>query len=132
MSAPVPSFNSLHKQRRGLERLRHALGFSWAGLRRACREPAFRCGLMLTAFGLPTSLWIGRSWVESSVLSGVVILVLIVELLNTAIETTIDRIGLQWHELSKSAKDLASAAVFLSWLLAVGVWVIALVVFFMR
>lgn len=125
-------FNAPHKQRRGIERLRHAWGFSMAGLRRACEEPAFRCGLILAAIALPASAWVGRSWAESAVLVAVVVLVLIVELLNTAIEVAIDRIGPQWHELSKHAKDLASAAVLLSWLLAGGIWLVAVIAYLLH
>ena len=66
---------------------------------------------------LPAALWLGQHWVERSLLAGSVLLVLIVELLNTGIETAIDRIGLEWHDLSKRAKDMGSAAVFLSLLL---------------
>jgi diacylglycerol kinase (ATP) len=75
---------------------------------------------------LPTSLWLGQSWVERALLAGSVLLVLIVELLNSGIEASIDRVGLQWHALSKRAKDLGSAAVLLSLLLWFGTWAGAL------
>jgi diacylglycerol kinase (ATP) len=75
---------------------------------------------------LPLSLWIGQSWVETALLAGSVLLVMVVELLNTAIETAIDRIGPEWHDLSKRAKDMASAAVLLSLLLCIGIWAGAL------
>jgi len=63
---------------------------------------------------LPLAFWIGQTWVEIALLCGAVILVMVVELLNTGIETAIDRIGTEWHALSKRAKDMGSAAVLLS------------------
>ncbi|MBK7002510.1 MAG: diacylglycerol kinase [Rhodoferax sp.] len=114
------------KQRKGLQRMWHATGYSVAGIRAGWGETAFRQEALAALFMLPLSLWIGRSWVEIALLTGSVLLVLIVELLNTAIETTIDRIGPEWHDLSKRAKDMGSAAVLLSLLLCVGVWTAAL------
>jgi diacylglycerol kinase (ATP) len=75
---------------------------------------------------LPAAFWIGRGWVEISLLAGSVLLVLVVELLNSAIEAVVDRVGFELHELSKRAKDLGSAAVMLSLLLAGGIWIGAL------
>ena len=75
---------------------------------------------------VPLSLWLGRSWVEAALLAGSVVLVMIVELLNTGIETAIDRIGPEWHALSKRAKDMGSAAVLLALLLCAGIWAGAL------
>jgi len=72
----------------------------------------------------PKSL--GRNWVEVVLLAGTVILVMIVELLNTGIETAIDRIGPEWHDLSKRAKDMGSAAVLLSLLLCALTWCLAI------
>ena len=95
----------------------HALGFALAGLRAGWKETAFRQEAMAALVLLPLSLWLGRTWVETAVLAGSVLLVMIVELLNTGIESVIDRIGPEWHELSKRAKDMASAAVLLSLLL---------------
>ena len=115
------------KQRHGLARLRHALGYSLAGLRAGWQEPAFRQEAIAAIFMLPSAVWLGRSWVETSLLIGGVVLVLVVELLNTGIETAIDRIGPEWNELSKRAKDMGSAAVLLSLLLCAGVWIAALV-----
>ena len=80
----------------------------------------------MAAVLLPLSLWLGRSWVEISLLAGAVVLVLIVELLNSGIEAAIDRIGPERHELSKRAKDMGSAAVLLSLLLCSGIWGAAL------
>ena len=75
---------------------------------------------------LPLAFWLGHSWVETTLLAGTVLLVMIVELLNTGIETAIDRIGPEWHDLSKRAKDMGSAAVLLSLLLCSGTWLAAL------
>ena len=75
---------------------------------------------------LPASFWLGRGWIEIAILSGSVLLVLIVELLNSAIEATVDRISFEIHDLSKTAKDFGSAAVMLSLLLCAGVWTGAL------
>jgi len=114
------------KQRHGLARLRHALGYSLAGLRAGWHEPAFRQEAVAAVFMLPAAVWLGRSWVETSLLIGGVVLVMVVELLNTGIETAIDRIGPEWNELSKRAKDMGSAAVLLSLLLCAGIWIAAL------
>ncbi|MCM2252145.1 MAG: diacylglycerol kinase, partial [Ramlibacter sp.] len=75
---------------------------------------------------IPLGLWLGRTWVEAALLTGSVLLVMIVELLNTAVESAIDRIGPEHHELSGRAKDMGSAAVFLSLLLCAGIWLAAL------
>lgn len=114
------------KARRGLNRMRHAFGYSIEGLRAGWHETAFRQEALATLVLLPLSLWIGRGWVETALLAGSVLLVMIVELLNTGIETAIDRIGPEWHDLSKRAKDMGSAAVLLSLLLCAGVWCTAL------
>ena len=76
---------------------------------------------------IPAALWLGRNWTEVALLAGTVMLVLIVELLNTGIEAAIDRIGPDWHALSKRAKDTGSAAVLLSLLLCAGTWTMALI-----
>jgi diacylglycerol kinase (ATP) len=75
---------------------------------------------------VPAAFWLGQTWVEIALLVGSVILVMVVELLNTGIETAIDRIGTEWHALSKRAKDMGSAAVLLSLMLCVGIWLAAL------
>lgn len=114
------------KQRRGLQRLRHALGYSLAGLCVGWHEPAFRQETLAALVLLPLAVWLGQSWVETALLAGAVVLVLVVELLNTGIEAAIDRIGPEWHALSKRAKDTGSAAVLLSLLLCSAVWATAL------
>ena len=80
----------------------------------------------MAIFLLPLSFWLGENWIETALLAGSVLFVMIVELLNTGIETAIDRIGPEWHELSKRAKDMGSAAVLLSLLLCAGIWLAAL------
>jgi len=114
------------KQRRGLSRVWHAFGYSLAGLRAGWSETAFRQEAILAVLMLPLSLWLGQTWVEVAALAGSVILVMVVELLNTGIETAVDRIGPEWHALSKRAKDMGSAAVLLSLLLCAGIWGAAL------
>lgn len=116
-----------HKGRTGLDRIVRATGYSMAGLAMAYRgEGAFRQEFWLAVILLPSAFWLGRSWVEVALLAGSVLLVLIVELLNSSIEAAIDRISFEMHDLSKRAKDLASAAVLLSLLLCGGVWLAAL------
>ena len=116
-----------HKGRTGLDRVIHATGYSMAGLTTAYRgESAFRQEFWLAVAMAPVAFWIGRSWVEVALLLGSLLLVLIVELLNSGIEAAIDRVSLEWHELSKRAKDFASAAVFLSLVLCAGIWSAAL------
>ena len=75
---------------------------------------------------VPLAFWLGRSWVEVALLAGSVVLLMVVELLNTGIEAAIDRIGPEWHALSKRAKDMGSAAVLLTLLLCLGIWGAAL------
>ena len=123
--AATPTANP-QKDRKGLNRIRHALGYSVAGLRAGWQETAFRQEAIAALVLLPAAVWLGRSWVETALLAGSVILVMIIELLNTGIETAIDRIGPEWHDLSKRAKDMGSAAVLLSLLLCAGIWVMAL------
>ena len=114
------------KHRRGLSRVWHAFGYSLAGLRAGWFETAFRQEAIAAVVLLPAAFWVGSGWVELVLLAGTVVLVLIVELLNTGIETAIDRIGPEWHDLSKRAKDMGSAAVLLSLVLCAGTWALAL------
>jgi diacylglycerol kinase (ATP) len=114
------------KSRIGLDRMRHALGYSIEGLRAGWHETAFRQETIAALLLLPLAFWLGRHWTETALLAGSVLLVMIVELLNTGIETAIDRISPEWHDLSKRAKDMGSAAVLLSLLLCAGIWAAAL------
>ena len=116
-----------HKGRTGLDRVIRATGYSMAGLATAYRgESAFRQEFWLAALLSPLAFWLGRGWTEIALLVGSLMLVLIVELLNSGIEAAIDRVSFELHDLSKRAKDLASAAVFLSLLLCGGIWLAAL------
>ena len=128
MSLPPNALSDPNPQklRTGLNRVWHATGYSLAGLRAGWDEPAFRQEAIAAIVLLPASLWLARSWVEAALLAGSVLIVMIVELLNTGIETVVDRIGPEWHDLSKQAKDMGSAAVLLSLLLCIGVWLAAL------
>ncbi len=114
------------KARTGLSRIWHAAGYSLAGLKAGWHEPAFRQEALAALVLLPGAFWLGRNWIEIALLAGSVLLVMIVELLNTGIEAAIDRIGPEWHDLSKRAKDMGSAAVLLSLLLCAGIWLAAL------
>src|SRR6218665_2463418 len=114
------------KDRKGLSRMWHATGYSMAGLRAGWGETAFRQESLAAMVLIPVSLWLGANWVETALLAGSVILVMVVELLNTAVETAIDRVGPEWHDLSKRAKDMGSAAVLLSLLACAGIWLAAL------
>jgi diacylglycerol kinase (ATP) len=120
------SFINSQKQRTGLARMWHALTYSLAGLKSAWGETAFRQEALAALVLIPLAFWLGVTWVETALLVAAVFLVCITELLNTAIETAIDRIGLEKHELSKQAKDIGSAAVLLSLLLCGGVWLAAI------
>ena len=110
------------KARTGLNRIWHAAGYSIEGLRAGWHEKAFRQEAIAAMLLLPISVWLGKGWVETVLLAGSVVIVMIVELLNTGIETAIDRIGPEWHDLSKRAKDMGSAAVLLALLLCAGIW----------
>jgi diacylglycerol kinase (ATP) len=107
----------------GFTRIRNAFFYSWAGLKAALKdEAAFRQECALAAIMLPASFWLGSNAVEYSLLTGSVIIVLIIELLNSAVEAVVDRIGTDHHTLAGRAKDMGSAAVMLSLLLAGIVW----------
>jgi diacylglycerol kinase (ATP) len=114
------------KARTGLNRIIHAGGYSVEGLKAGWGETAFRQEAIAAYFLVPLAFWLGKSWVETALLAGTVLIVMIVELLNTGIEAAIDRISPEWHALSKRAKDMGSAAVLLSLLLCGGVWTTAL------
>ena len=123
---PLPTSANLQKSRKGLSRVWHAAGYSLAGLRAGWNETAFRQEALASMVLVPAAFWLGRSWVETVMLAGTAMLVLIVELLNTGIEASIDRVGPEWHALSKRAKDMGSAAVLLSLLLCAVTWTLAL------
>ncbi len=111
-----------------LGRVLRALGYSFAGLKVATsREAAFRQELALFVILAPLGLWLGDGGVERALLIGSLALVLIVELLNSAVEALVNRIGSERHELSAAAKDLGSAAVFVALMLVVVVWSLVLI-----
>jgi diacylglycerol kinase (ATP) len=110
----------------------HAAGYSMAGLRAGWGETAFRQEVIAAVVLVPLAFWLGQGWVQVALLAGSVLLVMIVELLNTAIEAVVDRIGPEWHDLSKRAKDVGSAAVLLALLLAMGTWIAAIAERFTR
>jgi diacylglycerol kinase (ATP) len=119
--------NHPHNGRAGFERIAHATGHSIQGLIAAWQtESAFRQEAVLAVILLPATYWVASSWIEAALLAGSVMLVLIVELLNSAVEATVDRISLELHPLAKQAKDVSSAAVMLSLLLCAAVWCTAL------
>ncbi|HET7526715.1 MAG TPA: diacylglycerol kinase [Burkholderiaceae bacterium] len=116
-----------HKARSGLQRILHATGYSIAGLAAAWRhESAFRQECVLAVVMLPAAWWVGRNWIEAALLAGSVMGVLIVELLNSAIESVVDRVSSDLHPLSKRAKDIGSAAVMLSLVTCAALWCAAL------
>lgn len=107
----------------GLSRILSAFGYSAQGFRAAWRhEEAFRQELFLVLVSLPFAIWLGRTAIEHALLIGSLLVLLIVELLNSAIEAAIDRHGDELHELSGRAKDMGSAAVFMSVLMIAVVW----------
>jgi len=112
------------KGKRGLPRIVNAFRYSADGLAAAWHhEDAFRQEMILAAVMVPTALLLPVTLVERILLIGTVVLVLIVEILNTAIEAAIDRQSFEINPLAKRAKDLGSAAVMLSLMLAGGVWI---------
>jgi diacylglycerol kinase (ATP) len=116
-----------HKGRTGIDRLVRAAGHSLDGLRAAfAGESAFRQECALALVLLPLAFWVGRTWVEVALLAGSVMLLMIVELLNSGIEATVDRVSLELHPLAKRAKDIGSAAVFLTVLTGSAIWAAAL------
>jgi diacylglycerol kinase (ATP) len=130
MTKPRATFaaamESPYKGKTGLRRLVNATGYSIAGLAAAARhENAFRQELSLAAVLVPAGIWLGGGGVERALLVGSVLFVLVVELVNSAVEATVDRVSLDDHNLAKRAKDLGSAAVMLSLL---NVWVVWLLV----
>lgn len=107
----------------GIKRIIDATGYSWKGLRATLKhESAFRQELFLCMVLVPVAIWLGPTAVEMSLLIGSLLLVLIVEILNSAIEAVVDRIGNEHHELAGRAKDMGSAAVMLALLNVFVIW----------
>tara|TARA_R110002049_G_scaffold22670_2_gene80978 strand:- start:348 stop:725 length:378 start_codon:yes stop_codon:yes gene_type:complete len=123
MTEPVNPF----KGKTGLRRLGNAAGYSWAGVRAAFKyEDAFRQEIFLAILLIPLALYLGQTGIERGLMIGSVLFVLVVELLNSAIEAAVDRISLEHHLLIKRAKDMGSAAVTLSIINVVAVWALIL------
>lgn len=118
-SVPQP----IPPKRHGIPRLIAATRYSFAGLRSAfATEEAFRLEVLTLLILTPLALYFGETPVERILLIGSIMLLLIVELLNTAVEAVVDRIGSEYHELSRQAKDIGSAAVFIGMALVAMVW----------
>ena len=110
---------------KGLGRLYQAFGWSMSGLKATfVHEAAFRQELLLCIVMAPFAFYFGRTGVEKAQLLGSLFLVLIVELLNSAVESVVDRVGIEDHELAGRAKDMGSAAAFISMVTAALVWII--------
>jgi len=107
----------------GLKRIFDATGYSYKGLKAALRhESAFRQELFFCLALMPLGLWLGQNAIEYSLLIGSLFIVLMVELLNSAVEAVVDRTGDDYHELSGRAKDMGSAAVLISLLNVFIIW----------
>lgn len=118
---------SPHKGKTGLTRVWNALFYSFAGLKAAYRhEDAFRQEVMLAAFLIPLAFLLTPDNLARALMVGSVLLVLIVELINSAIEATVDRISLKDHVLAKRAKDIGSASVFVALINVVVIWALVL------
>ena len=117
----------MKKPKQGLARIVAATNYSWAGLK-ACfkSEAAFREELYACVFLIPLALWLGDSGVEQALMIGSLLLVLVIELCNSAVEAVVDRVGEEYHELSGRAKDIGSAAVFVALCNVVIVWLLVL------
>ena len=123
MNEPV----SPYKGKTGLQRVLNAAGYSWAGLTAAFRhEDAFRQEVFLALLLIPLALYLGNTGTSRALMIGAVLLVLIIELLNSALEAAVDRISLEHHLLIKRAKDMGSAAVMIALANVVVVWALVL------
>jgi len=121
--------NATHplKGKTGLRRIVNAIGYSWAGLRAAYHhECAFRQEVWLAVVMIPLAFYLGEDATERGLMAGAVLLVLIVELLNSGLEATLDRISFEHHLLIQRAKDIGSAAVMLALLNVVMIWTVLL------
>ncbi len=116
-----------HKSKAGLQRIWNTLGYSMDGLRAAYRhEVAFRQEVWLSIVLIPLALWLPASHLGKALMIGSILLVLIIELINSAIEAIVDRVSLERHDLSKRAKDAGSAAVMVSLVNVVVTWILVL------
>lgn len=123
-----PMHSSSDKPAQGIRRIINSTRHSWRGLwATVLHEEAFRQELLLLLFAFLATPWLATNWFHAIALLGSVILILIVELLNSAIEALVDRVGLEFNELSGRAKDMGSAAVFMSITLAAMIWGFSLI-----
>lgn len=112
---------------KGLKRFINAFIFSFAGFKAAwTHEEAFKQEVVVFFVAIPLAIWIGENNIEKLLLIASVVLVMVIELLNSAIEAIVDRVGVEYHELAGRAKDMGSAAVMLSILLAMATWLLIL------
>ena len=118
---------SMPAKKKGLARIWAATVYSAEGLRACFRsEEAFRIESILSVFLIPLAVILGETALETAMLLFSIVLVLLVELLNSAIEAVVDRVSLDYHELSKKAKDIASGAVFVSLITFLLIWSVLL------
>jgi diacylglycerol kinase (ATP) len=123
MTEPASPF----KGKTGIARIVNAAGYSWAGLTAAFRhEDAFRQEVVLFIVLAPLALYLGDTGIERALLIGSLLLVLIVELLNSSVEAAVDRVSLERHPLIKRAKDMGSAAVMIALVNVAMVWALVL------
>jgi len=112
----------------GLSRIIKAAGYSWAGLKTAWnQEAAFRQELAILAVFFPLGLFLGKTGMQRAALISSIMIVIVTELLNSAIEAAMDRVGPEYHPKAGQAKDLGSAAVFISLLIVAIVWILILI-----
>ena len=127
-NTPADQPESVPAKKKGLSRLIAATLYSFAGLRSALSsEEAFRLEVYALALASVLAFIFGESPVEIVLLIGTVTLVMIVELLNTAVEAVVDRVGVEFHPLAREAKDIGSAAVFVAMMLAGFTWLMLLI-----
>ena len=128
MTDPVTHETSPHKGKTGLRRVRNAFFYSMAGFSAAYKnEDAFRQEVLLALILVPLAFFLPVSGIGRAIMIGSILLVLMVELLNSAIEATVDRISIEHHALAKQAKDIGSAAVFVALANVAIVWTLVLV-----
>ena len=119
---------SPYKGKTGLRRLINAFGYSIAGTLAAFKhEDAFRQEVILSAILIPLALYLGQTGIEQALMISSLLFIIVVELLNSSIEATVDRISVKHHKLAKRAKDIGSAAVFFSLINAAVIWFLILV-----
>lgn len=108
----------------GVKRIINACKYSWQGVKAAYQnEEAFRQECLMLAIGIPAAIYFGQSGVEYALLIGTLVFILIIEIINSAVEAVVDRIGAEHHELAGRAKDMGSAAVFLAFILMASTWI---------